>query len=106
MKMSPFEALNGRQCNIPISWNNLLDRITLGPDMLKALEQKVAQIKKNLKMAQDRHKSYTDNKRTHKKFKVGDHVYIRIRPIRRSLRMETCAKMAPWFLDPLKVSTE
>jgi hypothetical protein len=25
LKMSPFEALHGRQCNIPISWNNALD---------------------------------------------------------------------------------
>jgi hypothetical protein len=40
LKMSPFEALYGRKCNIPISWSNLVDRITLGPDMLKEMEQK------------------------------------------------------------------
>ena len=35
LKMSPFEALYGKQCNIPISWNNRVDRIKLGPDLLK-----------------------------------------------------------------------
>jgi hypothetical protein len=60
--MSPFEALYGRQCKIPISWNNPVDRITIRPDMLKEMEQQVIQIKKNLKIAQDRQKSYADRK--------------------------------------------
>jgi hypothetical protein len=38
LKMSPFEALYGRKCNIPINWDNLVDWITLGPDMLKEME--------------------------------------------------------------------
>jgi hypothetical protein len=76
LKMSPFEALYGRQCNIPISWNNPVDIITLGPDMLKEMEQQVIQIKQNLKIAQDRHKSYADRNKTPREFKVGDHVYL------------------------------
>jgi hypothetical protein len=44
MKMSPFEALYGRKFNIPISWNNLGDRIRLGQDILKKLEQKLAHV--------------------------------------------------------------
>ena len=35
LKMSPFEVLYGRQCNIPISWSNLVDKIIVGIDMLK-----------------------------------------------------------------------
>jgi hypothetical protein len=41
LKMSPFEALYGRQCKIPISWNNPVDRITIGPNVLKEMEQQV-----------------------------------------------------------------
>jgi hypothetical protein len=76
LKMSPFEALYGRQCNIPISWNNPVDRVTIGPDMLKEMEQQVIQIRQNLKIAQDRQKSYADRKRTPREFKAGDHVYL------------------------------
>jgi hypothetical protein len=36
--MNPFEALYGRQCNVPICWENPVDIITLGPDMLKEME--------------------------------------------------------------------
>jgi hypothetical protein len=35
LKMSPFEALYGRQFKIPISWSTPVDRITIKLDMLK-----------------------------------------------------------------------
>ncbi len=35
LKMSPFVALYGRQCNILINWNSPVDIITRGPDMQK-----------------------------------------------------------------------
>jgi hypothetical protein len=54
LKMSPFETLYGRQCKIPISWSNPVDGITIRPDMLKEMEQKVAKMKQNLKISQDR----------------------------------------------------
>jgi hypothetical protein len=38
LKMNPFEALYGRQCNIPISWNNPGDRVTTRADILKEME--------------------------------------------------------------------
>jgi hypothetical protein len=76
LKMSPFEALYGRQCKIPISWNNLADRITIRLDMLKEMEQQIIQIKHNLKIAQDRQKIYADRKRTPREFKIEDHVYL------------------------------
>jgi hypothetical protein len=78
--MSPFESLYGRKCNIPISLNNPVDRVTIGPDMLKEMEHQVIQIRKNMKISQDRQKSYADMKRTPREFKEGDHVYLRVRP--------------------------
>jgi hypothetical protein len=74
--MSHFEDLYGRQCNIPISWNNPVEIITLMPNLLKKMEQQVVQIRQNLKVAQDRHKIYVDKNRTPREFKVGDHVYL------------------------------
>ena len=32
---SPFEILYGRKCNTPISWSNPVDRLVLGPELLK-----------------------------------------------------------------------
>jgi hypothetical protein len=96
LKMSPFEVLYGRPCNTPVSWSNPIKIITIGPDMLKEMEQQMIQIKKNLKVAQNRQKSYTDRKIATREFKTGDHVYLRVRPRKSSLRMGVCAKLAPW----------
>jgi hypothetical protein len=52
LKMIPFEALYCRQCNILINSNNPVEIITLGPTMLKEMEQQVVQIKQNFKIAQ------------------------------------------------------
>jgi hypothetical protein len=103
LKIIPFEALYVRQCNITISSNNPVDIVTIEPYMLKEMEQQVIQIKQNLKIAQDRQKSYADIKMTHREFKVGDHVYLRVRPRKISLRMGACAKMAPQYNGPFKV---
>jgi hypothetical protein len=70
LKMSPFEALYGRKCNIPINWDNSVEKITVGPDMLMELEQQVTQINKNMKVAKDMKKSYEENKISHKEFRV------------------------------------
>jgi hypothetical protein len=47
--MSPFEALYGRKCRVPISWDYPVDRITLGPDMLSEMEQTSDQNKAEFK---------------------------------------------------------
>jgi hypothetical protein len=71
-----FEVLYGRKCRVPISWDSLVDRTTLRTKLLKEMEHAMIKIRQNLKVAQDRQKSYVDNKRTHREFKVGDHVYL------------------------------
>jgi hypothetical protein len=103
LKMIPFKALYGRQCKILISWSNPVDRITIRLDMLKEMEQQVIQIKKTLKISQDRQKSYADIKRTPREFKIGDHVYLRVRPRKSSLEMGTCAKMTPRYCGPFEI---
>jgi hypothetical protein len=54
--MIPFEALYGRKCNTPVSWDNPANREVVGPEFLKEMEEKMMKIKKNLKAAQDRKK--------------------------------------------------
>jgi hypothetical protein len=102
-KMSPFEVLYGRSCNTPISWSNPINRIYFGPDMLREMEQQVTQIKQNLKVAQNQQKSYGDQKRTPREFKMGDHVYLRIKPRRSSLEMGAYAKLAPQYCGPFEL---
>ena len=63
-KMSPFEILYGKRCNITINWDNLVDKVMIGSDMLKELEQEVNKAKQRLETPQYRENSYANLKRT------------------------------------------
>jgi hypothetical protein len=39
LKMIPFEALYGRKCNTPVSWDNLAGCAMVGPDLLREMEE-------------------------------------------------------------------
>jgi hypothetical protein len=56
-----------------------------------------------LKTAQDRQKSYEDKKRTHREFKVGDHVFLEVKANRSSLKLGSCAKLAAKFCGPFEI---
>ena len=74
MGMSSYEALYGKRCRTPVTWDNPVNRVVLGPQLLKEMEQEVVKIRWNLKAAQDRQKSYAYKHRVHRESSVGDHV--------------------------------
>ena len=43
--MSPYEALYGRRCRTPMAWDNLVNMIVLGIELLKEMEQEVVKIR-------------------------------------------------------------
>jgi hypothetical protein len=51
LRMIPFEALYGRKYRVLINWDNSLEKITLGLDMLKEMEHEVIIIKQKMKVA-------------------------------------------------------
>ena len=101
-KLSPFETLYGRKCNTPITWRNTVDRLMLGPDLLKELELTMKHVQSNLKIAQDRKKSHANLKRTQKEFQVGEHVFVKVKPQKNSFKLGSCAKLAPCIVDCLR----
>jgi hypothetical protein len=66
------------------------------------MEEKMLKIKQNLKYAQDRQKSYADKNKTHREFKVGDHVFLKVKDNRSSLKLGNCAKLVARFCGHLK----
>ena len=51
MGMIPYEGLYGRRCRTPVTWDNPVNRVVLGPELLKEMEQEVVKIRQNLKAA-------------------------------------------------------
>ena len=87
LRMSPFDALYGRRCRTPVSWDNPVDRVIVGPKMLKDMEEQMLRIGKNLKIAQDIQKSYADRNINFREFQVGEHVFLKVREKKSSLRL-------------------
>ena len=76
LNMAPFEALYGRRCRTPLSWDKVGDRQLFGPDLIKESEQKVKLIRDRLKVAHSRQKSYADSKCKEIVYEAGDQVYL------------------------------
>jgi hypothetical protein len=64
LKMILFEALYGKKFSTQVSWDNPTDRPVIGLELLEEMEEHMVKIKQNLKVSQDRKKSYPDRKRT------------------------------------------
>jgi hypothetical protein len=67
------------------------------------MEDQMKKIKQNLKSSQDRQKIYADKNITHKEFKVGDHVFLKVKSNRSSLNLGNCAKLAARFCGPFEI---
>src|ERR1700722_2638314 len=63
----------------------------------------VKRVQQNLKEAQDRQKSYADQKTRHLEFQVGDHVYLKLKAQKSSLKLGNCAKLVAMFCGPFKI---
>jgi hypothetical protein len=50
--------------------------------MIKDTKDKVALIRKRMLTTQSRQKSYTDKYRRKLKFEIGDHLYIKVSPMK------------------------
>ena len=68
LKMSALEALYGRKCNDLVSWDYPIDKMIIGPKVLKDMEEKMVRIKQNLKIARDILKIYIDKGRIFMEF--------------------------------------
>jgi hypothetical protein len=82
IKMPPFEALYGRPCCTLLCWSELDKRVIFDPDIVTKVKEKVKQIRANILTAQSRQKSYTDKRHHPLEFEVGDHVYLRVSPMK------------------------
>jgi hypothetical protein len=103
LRMSPFQSLYDRKCDTPVSWDNPTNRVVLGSDFLKDMEDQVVKIKHNLKAAQDRHKVYADKNMADREFKVSEHILLKVKPKKRSLKLGSCKKMAARFCGPFEI---
>jgi hypothetical protein len=103
LKMAPFEALYGRKCRTPLMWSEVGERTFFGPANIVEAEENVAKVRVNLKIAQSRQKSYADRKRKDISFDVGEHIYLKVSPLRGTKRFHVKGKLAPRYIGPYPI---
>jgi len=103
LQMSPFEALYGRKCRTPLLWSEMGERSLFGPAILRDAEEKTKQVQENLKIAQNRQKSYADTRRKELTFEDNDFVYLKVAPIRGTRRFQIKGKLAPRYIGPYRI---
>ena len=101
--MAPFEALYGRPCRSPSCWLHNEDPVLVGPELLEESVRIVDLIRKRMKEAQDRLKSYANLRRRPLEFVVGDHVFLKILPIRGVMRFGKSGKISPRYVGPFEI---
>jgi hypothetical protein len=63
----------------------------------------MVRIKHNLRVAQDRQKSYADKNMKTREFKVGENVVLKVKPKNSSLKLSSCTNLATIFGGPFEI---
>ncbi|WVZ55231.1 LOW QUALITY PROTEIN: hypothetical protein U9M48_005920 [Paspalum notatum var. saurae] len=103
LNMAPFEALYGEKIT-PLNWSEPGERVTFGPDLVTQAEEQVKFIQSNPKSARSVQKSYSDRRRRPLVFEKGDHVYLRVSPMKGVHRFGVKGKLAPRYVGPFKIT--
>jgi hypothetical protein len=74
-------------------------RQIFGPELIQEAEEQVRLIWENLRVAQTRQRSYADNRRP-LEFEEGDHVYLKVSPLRGMRSFKVKGRLCPRYIGP------
>ena len=101
--MAPYEALYGRRCRTPLCWNEVGERKLSKVELINQTHEIIDKIREKLQTAQSRQKSYADVHRKPLAFEVGEHVFLRVSPLKGSLRFGKKGKLTPRYIGPFEI---
>jgi hypothetical protein len=103
LKMAPFEVLYGRPCHTPLNWIEPGEKVIFGPDLVEEAEATVRRIQDNLKAVKSRQETYANKRHRSLEFEVGNHVYLRVSPMKGVKRFGVKGKLAPRYIGPFPI---
>jgi len=101
--MAPYEALYGRHCRTLVYLDEVGERERLKVELINQTKKIVNMIRKILYTAQSRQKSYVDNRKRPLEFNVGDHVFLKVSPLKGSVPFGQKGKLTPRFVGPFEI---
>jgi hypothetical protein len=103
LKMAPFEVLYGWQCCTPLNWIEPGEKAIFGLDIVDEAEAMIRRIQDNLKAAKSRQESYENMRCRPLQFEVGDHVYLKVSPMKGVKRFGVKGKLSPRYIRPFPI---
>ncbi|KZV37994.1 hypothetical protein F511_30281 [Dorcoceras hygrometricum] len=103
IEMAPYKALYGRKCRSPIHWDDVGKRTEIGPDVIEQTSKAIKRIRNGMKTTQSRQKSYADSHRRDLNFEIGDHVFLKVAPMKGVMRFGRKGKLSPRFVGPFQI---
>jgi hypothetical protein len=79
------------------------EKVIFGPNLVEEAEVTVHHIQDNLKAAKSHQETYANKRRRPLKFEVGDHVYLRVSPMKSVERFGVKGKLAPHYIRPFPI---
>ncbi|MGV7988761.1 hypothetical protein PJP10_30745, partial [Mycobacterium kansasii] len=101
--MARYEAWYGHPCRAPHCWAEVGERSLIGPELVQTTSEKIDIIRRRLLTVQSRQKSYADTRRRPLEFEVGDHVFLRVSPMKGVLRFGKKGKLSLRFIGPFQI---
>ena len=74
-----------------------------GPDLIQETVKKVQVVKKYLKAAQDRQKSYADRHCQEMQYNIGEKVFLKVSPWKEILLFGKYEKLSPRYVGPYEI---
>jgi hypothetical protein len=101
--MAPFEVLYGCRCCTPLNWIEPGEKTIFGPDLIEEAEATLSRIQEILRATKSRQESYANKRHRPLEFEVGDHVYLKVSPMKDVKRFGVKGKLVPRYIGPFSI---
>jgi hypothetical protein len=101
--MALFEVLYGHRCRTLLNWMGPGEKVIFGPDLVEEAEATIRRIQDNLKATKSRQETYANKRRRPLEFKVGNHVYLRVLPMKGVKRFGVKGRLIPRYIGPFPI---
>jgi hypothetical protein len=93
--MALIEVLYGHRCLTPLNWIEPQEKVMFGPNLIDGTVAIVRRIQDNQEAMKSLQESYANKRHRSLEFKVGDHVYLRVLPMKGVKRFGVKGKLHP-----------
>jgi hypothetical protein len=101
--MAPFEVLYGHRCRTPLNWIEPGEKVIFHLDIIYEAEAMVRCIQDNLRVTKSRQESYANKRPRPLEFEVGEHVCLKVSPMKGGKRFGVKGKLAHRYIGPFPI---